>query len=482
MLKSAFKHIKETKDSPAETSDGAPQASRINDTWCPQPWVGMSVRSVGDLRYCCHAHQSPGRGILTNDKGEPLSLENDSIAAGKNSQLLKDVRQAMLKGKRHPGCQRCYREEDAGIYSRRHAEQFLWPEQNFDLFNKHTSSDGTIDEEMFPVRYLDLRFGNRCNLKCRMCGSTESDRWYSLQKKVYGHSTFKEGDRKLEVHKDNNGQFYVEGDPYTWHESPRFWKELEKYLPKLQRIYLAGGEPLLIEKQFDLLRHCIEKGYSKNLILEYNTNITVITPKILEIWSHFRRIDIGMSIDGIGAFNDYIRSGSRWPQIAENIKNLDSAPGNYRIWWAATIQIYNLLHLPEMMKWIVQQKFERVNQSKLGREIMSPHPLSNPKQLSIQTFPRRSKDLIRARFEKQKKEFREHAFEWNLFSEQNETLTEQVIKRFDTILDNYTNVMFAKDSSHLNEKFWKYTRRLDQIHGTSFEELCPETAELMREI
>jgi len=448
-------------------------------TWCPMPWIGLSVRSVGDLRYCCHAHKSPGKGLLKDNNGHPLTLKNHSIEEGLNSPQLKDVRKKMLAGDRPEGCIRCYQEESAGIFSRRQNEQLAWKEFNEELFQSHTEDDGSISTDVFPIRYLDLRFGNRCNLKCRMCGPTESDKWYELTPKVWDTNFFKEGDRKLEIIKNEKGQYGLRVDPYQWYESPKFWKNLETHLPKLQRIYLAGGEPLLIESQFDFLQLCIDRGYAKNITLEYNSNITALTSKILKIWSHFRKVEIGMSIDGVGDVNDYIRTGSSWPQIEKNLQTLDGADGTFKLWWASTIQIYNFLQLPEMMKWIVRQKFERINQSNIKREIFTPHPLSNPQFLSITTFSPASKLKIQEFFEDEKSEISEYVDGLELFEDTEEDLKKRVKARFNEVLDNYIRIMNAQDTSHLKEKFWAYTNKLDEIHGSKFKDVAPVAHELM---
>ncbi len=482
MLRKALKPLNRLVNSITDQSEksGSSLQEDVADTWCPLPWLGMGVRTVGDLRYCCHAQSSPDKGLLRGDNNQVLNLETDSLQSGTNASLLKEVRKDMLQGKKHSGCVRCYREEDAGIFSRRQSEQWTWAEHNIDLFRRYTEEDGSISSDFFPIRYLDLRFGNRCNLKCRMCGPTESDKWYELTPKVWdGVTEFEDGNRKLKITKNNNGQYGLEVDPYQWYESDKFWRELEEHLPRLQRIYLAGGEPLLIEAQFDFLQKCIDLGYATNITLEYNSNITALTPKILKIWSRFRKVEVGMSIDGVGKINDYIRVGSDWKKIEKNLHTLDQADGHYKLWWACTIQVYNVLQLPDIMKWIMKNNFNRINQSKKGREIFTPHPLANPIFLSVTTFPQSSKCKIREIFEGEKEKIFDEVDSYKLYDSEQSDFKDRVIQRFSKVLDNYTNIMFAKDTSEYQDKFWKYTKRLDEIHGTSLREVSPLTFELM---
>jgi len=429
------------------------------------------------VRYCCHANGSATKGLLRAENGDVLNLHHDKLIDAKNTDLLRDIRKAMLKGDRHEGCQRCYVEEDAGIYSRRQSEVELW-KNSYSLPQalNQTDSNGGISESDVPLRYLDLRFGNKCNLKCRMCGPTESDQWYQTQTEIWNTTFFAEGNRKLEIVQDTKGSYKLKDNPYNWYDSEDFWKDLDSYMPKMERIYFAGGEPLLIETHLTFLEKCIEKGYASRIELEYNSNITAASEKILKIWSHFKRVDLGISIDGIGAMNEYIRYPSRWSQVHSRIQLVDESDVNLKIWWAATLLVYNFLHFPDLMDWIVDQNFKRINKSVMGSEILSPHMLNNPRFLSIQIFPEASKHKIKDVFAEKKKYFREKTMAASHFSEDEK---KRLTKRFDKLIDGYTQLMFKEDHSHMLEKFWKYTNALDKINGTSFRDVSPETYELL---
>ncbi|NQY99433.1 MAG: radical SAM protein [Bdellovibrionales bacterium] len=476
-----FKQIGNPQSEPqSRTPNNDRDVAKSSDTWCPIPWTGLGVRTVGDLRYCCHSQSSKSRGLLRSQDGAILNLKENRLSDGVNADLLKEVRTAMLKGERHSGCQRCFKEEDAGIHSRRLSEQVTWEQYSIEDCSKKTKPDGSISLSDFPVRYLDLRFGNKCNLKCRMCGPSESDKWYDLTLKLWNEDEFKDGHRTLKIIKDDKGRVGLKVDPYKWHESSSFWAELEEYLPQIERIYLAGGEPLLIDAQFEFLQKCIDLGHSGHITLEYNSNLTALNERIVKIWSEFKKVEVGISIDGIGEINNYIRAGSDWNKLEKNIVALDRAAGNFKLWIASTIQIYNLYHLPQFMWWSVSNKFQRINRSKIGREFFTPHPLTNPAFLAITTFPQKSKLKIREHFELEKRKFSEQILECEVFGLGEGFQLERAQARFPKVLDNYINIMFSRDTSDQIDRFWKYTNRLDEIHGTSFRDVAPETYELMK--
>jgi sulfatase maturation enzyme AslB (radical SAM superfamily) len=90
---------------------------------------------------------------------------------------------------------------------------------------------------------------------------------------------------------------------------------MEQEIPTIERLYIVGGEPLLIDQHYEFLQKCIDAGRSKSIVIEYNTNITNIPERAWNIWKHFERIQIGMSVDAVGPINDYIRNPSKWHKI-----------------------------------------------------------------------------------------------------------------------------------------------------------------------
>ena len=117
---------------------------------------------------------------------------------------------------------------------------------------------------------------------------------------------------------------------------------------------------------------CVDQGYAKDMIVEYNSNITNIPKRAWDIWKHFRRIGIGASIDAIGDLNYYIRYPSHFKKIWENLNKLSSADGNFKVWYATTISVYNVYIPSEMLEFIIQIRYPRVNDDDM-KSIMSPN-------------------------------------------------------------------------------------------------------------
>ena len=287
----------------------------MSDTFCPIPWIMLAIRTNGDVRVCCQTNQGPTQGILNDGERQPYNLGKNKISESKNAELACDVRLSMLKGERHAECIRCWREEDSGMISRRQQEADMWKEVfTFNDAEKITEEQGRIPDSFEPV-YYDLRLGNHCNLRCRMCYPTDSAGWYREYTDIFQADSFPDTHGIVKLVKKPGGDWQAEKRDYDWCLRESFWQDLESKIKHLRHIYIVGGEPLLIERHYQFLEKCINQGQAKKIRLEYNTNITAISDRVLDLWQHFKQVRIGASIDALGELNDYIRYPSKWNQV-----------------------------------------------------------------------------------------------------------------------------------------------------------------------
>ena len=420
-------------------------------TFCTAPWYATYYKdSVKKYKMCC-----------VFDTWTPA----DSPEAYYNTPIVQDVRAKMLKGEWHSGCSQCEYQEKNGLGSDRHT---------FNNMYKKEIADG-VDTERFTLKWLDYRPGNLCNLKCRMCGPTDSSMWYDEQVKLWG-DTYKDSHGTVKLIPNAKGKHVPEVNVYDWHESETYWEQMKHHIPHIKKLYIVGGEPFMIDQHYAFLQKCVDQGYAKDIVVEYNSNITNIPQRAWDIWKHFRRIGIGASIDAIGDLNDYIRHPSHFSKIWENLTKLSSADGNFKMWFATTISVYNVYTLPEMLEFIIRNTLPRVNDDDM-KPIMSPHPLHGPYFLNIRMLPKGVKDKIASKYETSKQHLELIIDEFILDEKRNLASKHQMLK----ILDTYKEFMYAKDMSDKLPKFWEHTRRLDKIRGHSFETSCPEMYNLLKE-
>jgi sulfatase maturation enzyme AslB (radical SAM superfamily) len=452
--------------------------SNVKNTLCPVPWISQSLRANGDVRVCCQAQHGPTGGILKDDSGNALNAKTANLSESRNSSLSKEIRKTMMEGNWHPECVRCQTETESGMNSRIIYENEYWiNEGNFswDEVLKHTSADGTIDTTMIDCTFYDVRFGNLCNLKCRMCGPTDSSQWYDDQAELWG-PRYKDSHGFVKLVKNEKDKFVPEEDVYNWHESESYWEQMDGQIPQITKLYIVGGEPLLIDRHYEFLQKCVDQGQAKKMTIEYNTNLTNIPPRAWNIWKHFKQVNVGASIDGVGDINHYMRYPANFDQIHKNLLKLSTAEGNFKVWIAATVNVFNVLHFPEFMEWILLNKISRVNDDE-RRPIITPHPLHGPKFYNIRMLPKFAKDHIKEKYESYKPRLLSIIDNSDWPEKRKKSSRKDAVQ----LLDQYIDYMYSKDFSDTLPMFWTATRKLDKIRGHSIEDYIPELYELLKD-
>ena len=124
-------------------------------------------------------------------------------------------------------------------------------------------------------------------------------------------------------------------------------------------IYYTGGEPIINNEHWALLEEYVKLGYSKNINLLYNSNLTVLRYKdkdIFDLWGQFKSVTVNVSIDAVGEKFEYIRSGASWQQVIDNLNRLRDS--NINIIIACTVSLLNLWFIDELLDYF---KGESVN-------------------------------------------------------------------------------------------------------------------------
>ena len=428
------------------------------DTFCPIPWIFQAARANGDMRVCCQANVTKNRGVIRHKDGTAYNAGRDDLDEARNAKLMTDMRLNMLNGVWNEECGRCRNEEAAGLNSRRQYEQQQWSYTMDDARND-TNPDGTIDVEQVPVKYFDLRFGNFCNLKCRMCGPTDSNAWYDDWIKLTGSNAFKETSGDIII-KDVGGKLCT--SEYDWPSHEPFWEYLERHANSIQHVYFAGGEPMLIDRHYDFLERCIENGSAKHMIVEYNTNMSTLPPRVAKLWEQFKQVRVGASIDGYGKVLEYQRHPAKWDKLLRNLTTLDSMPKNIAAWLAFTVTAYNVNHMIDFMKWkLTESKFQKIN-STMRRPIITHHVAHHPQHLNIRVLPDKMKEDITKKFQ----DF--------IFWTEQQGFDLHVINNARDIANGVCKYMNSESYYDTHwEEFKNYTKKLDLIRSENLLDVEP---------
>ena len=334
-----------------------------HDKFCVLPWISLETSPIGTVRPCCLAEDE-----LVDDNGNKFDLATASFAGIQTSNSMQRLRQEFLDGRQPQTCRKCWREERAGRTSKRmHTLDRL----------KHMLPDQTWTVDAKPLMFLDLKLGNICNLKCRICGSWSSSTFATEEL----HWLRRDEDRK------ENHHYHMLRQGAWPRENPKFWSEIDQVLDQIQYIEFTGGEPFMIQEHFDMLQGMVDRGIAGQIEIHYNTNGTQWPEGAEAIWRHFKAVEIAFSIDDVGARFEYQRSGAVWSEVCNNIerfKLLKSRHANIQLQICTTVNVFNVYYLETVANWIAQQNFDFVYWNMMHEAYY----------FSISTLPERAKQAI----------------------------------------------------------------------------------------
>jgi len=252
--------------------------------YCKAPWVGLSYEGTVGCKPCCEW------------KGDSFfGTHTDYI----KSDYLKDFKKLMFEDEMDNKCMECIHNEKINKRSRR---------------QKHMQYD--IDGGL--VR-LDYRAGNKCNMKCRMCGSHSSSLWEEENKKF---GTFPPD---ILPRLDTSDVYNID-------------------FSSLEKLMILGGEPsidLEVRKFLDYIA-----DLNLNCYVGVTTNATNSSDKWFNTLKKLNRLEVDLSIDATGDTQDYQRTGGEWSKIKKNIIKYKDTFKNVTIHLTATA-----INFPVLDKW-----------------------------------------------------------------------------------------------------------------------------------
>lgn len=306
--------------------------------------------------------------------------------------ILKDMENGWAEG-----CAKCKQEEERGHHSLR-----------------QKSNQNLKDAE--GITYIELSMSNECNLTCRMCCADYSTTWDKL---IRNNENLKKYH-----HPKTQPQIYVN----------QIFKGVD--LSKLTHIKYLGGEPFITPQIKDLFDFLDDNNIIQNIQFTCNTNVTLFPKKWEKYLSKFKKVNVELSIDGIGKVNDYIRHGKKWDTIYENfLKWVDyrDRSDNIEVHIFTTVQAYNLHDIKNIKKLADDNNMQ-----------MHSSLLVVPEYLSVNVLPKNYLDTIK-----------------------------------DSVNEKYYKSIV--DHTHLWDQFVSFTQDMDQATSMTIQDNIPELSTLVGE-
>jgi hypothetical protein len=324
--------------------------SEGNDFFCTAPWTHTYLSPQGERRLCCASREKANyikqyidaENPDDNSHFKPVSLEDHW-----NSDYMKDIRKRIMSGESIPQCQVC-NDQILNLYTYKgYFTNTLFPHKIDEIFEK-TEDDGYT--HMKPISY-DYRISNLCNFKCRMCGDLLSSQW-EAERKIMGNINL---ETEPFYKKENQEKFKKFQKEVTENE---LWEAVKEN--RIEEIYWVGGEPLMWDIHWDIMKYLVDNNQSKNVIIRYNTNLSRVSYKGMNLYDflpHFKRVNLCASIDGTGKIVEFIRTGIVWEKWLDNFKGglfLNDLYGDHGMVFDLTITLPGLLSIKELFDHAVE--------------------------------------------------------------------------------------------------------------------------------
>jgi len=401
--------------------------------FCVLPWVHFHSWPDGRVMPCCVADSSMPVAELKED---------ESIIQMMNSDDFKKIRSAMLNDEPVEACKRCYDLELMGTWTMRQSHNKRKGLEYVKEISEITSDDGTISD--FKMKYMDLRFSNMCNMKCRSCGPGCSSLWAQEFMDERGAEVFDQyfKTKKIVINKA---------------EEVGFMNKLKPYLKDVTEVYFAGGEIIITPEHYECLDYWIENGLNEQIELTYTTNFSSLKYKdkdLIGYWKKFPKLKIWASLDGMEETAELIRKGTDWDRIVKNIKAVKEQVPHAEFQITPTISIWNVFHFPDFFDYMINNGF--IDTKSSPRFNLA----TNPWYANIMILPVHVKRRLAELYRVYQNKYKDN---------------QDIYNGFKMIIYNLT---VGDENKGGILEFKQFNDELDQFRDEKFEDICPEIKEV----
>lgn len=225
-------------------------------TFCVLPWI-EKFQNLDGLNYlCCQSNIPVQTGEIDSIR---IKIQNQEAV---------------------PHCESCYKLDQQRVISPRLQESARWlKDPEVKSFIEHWTP-GDPESNFF----YDLRFDNKCNLACICCHPTSSSLWA----------------RELGIKIQSQSLRFAEDD-----------------MIKSKKIYMAGGEPLIIDQFIELLSRISTQEQQPEIVI--NTNLSRVDSGMQKILQQIKNLTLVISVDAFGSVNEYHRWPLKWNKFVKNL-------------------------------------------------------------------------------------------------------------------------------------------------------------------
>jgi organic radical activating enzyme len=253
-----------------------PKDMLTNRTFCPMPWTGLMYNFDGQVKNCIRS--AGAIGDLKHDAIQDIVLGSTNVSAQENIANNQPV----------ATCHTCYDlEGDKSGFN-------IISDRIFYIRELKKVPTNTYQSGNFDLQTVDVRWTNLCNFSCIYCGPDFSSKWAAELNEYL--------------------------DTPTAIQKQQFKNYIFDNAHKLKHVYLAGGEPLLMKENEELLD--LLKSTNPGVNLRINTNLSKVDTRVFDKICEFENVHWTVSVETIEEEFEYIRHGGRWLDFLDNLDTI----------------------------------------------------------------------------------------------------------------------------------------------------------------
>ena len=377
--------------------------------YCKAPWIGLAYEGTMGCKPCCEWKGDSFFGTYTD------YLKSD---------YLTDFKKTMHEDEMHSGCIECIQQEEK-------SPDTGWSRRRW--FEDQDDSDGLVR--------LDYRAGNKCNMKCRMCGPSASSLWEeeNIENNIIFSQPGADDNRSVLNRIDTSDVYDID-------------------LSSVVQISILGGEPSIDYEARKFIDYIA--GNDCNICI--TTNASNASKKWFNSLKRIEDLKIMLSVDATGKIGDYQRKGGEWDKIKKNMTKYRDTFKEVRIHLTVTAINFAVLDLwwDELMELNIPTDFVVVHFPTSQSIDAIP---DSYKQTQIDWLDDWQSTLV----------YSEHDPDGQSDDERQE------LEKYRAVIKAKAILSASKYNKKYNEEFKEITLHLDSIRDESIFDLDPRFEEIM---
>lgn len=302
--------------------------------------------------------------------GKEFQWPDQSVKDFTHSDYVQYLRQALTSGQQLPECHRCWdSEQHGGKSARQKINDAVTQNRGNDLDKTWLASyfRHKTDFTSQDLIVVDIKLSNLCNFSCSMCHADDSSKIYQVWHRDQDHPVVRLLMDRNRTDLEQVRQQYADTSAHD------LLRELLVLAPK--QVKILGGEPLLDPHCHAVLSD-LDPCLARKISLTFVTNGSVDLVDHAQSLGQYQDINYVISIDGLHHRQEWIRRGSKWLTLCENISRWQQQHPGRCLSANMTLQALNAFAMIDVALWAHE------NNIALG-----VYALSDPDFMSLSAVP-----------------------------------------------------------------------------------------------